>query len=195
MLTLVALALAAPPAADLILTGGRVWTGDGTAATAVAVWRDRLLAVGTDAEVAALAGPGTKRIDLKGRRVLPGFHDSHVHLLGGGLQLARVELKDAKDEAEFGRRLKAFDDKLPRDRWILGGNWDHDRTFGGTMPTAALVDRYVPNRPVFIRRYDGHMALCNTAALKPGQDHRGHEGGARWGWSTGWPTARRRAGC
>ncbi len=166
MLPLVVLALAAPPAADLVFTGGRVWTGAGTAATAVAVWRDRVLAVGTDAEVAALAGPGTKRIDLTGQRVVPGFYDSHVHLLGGGLQLARVELKDAADEAEFGRRLEAFDAKLPRDRWILGGNWDHDRTFGGQMPTAAMLDKYVPTRPVFIRRYDGHMALCNSAALK-----------------------------
>ena len=97
---------------------------------------------------------------------MPGFHDSHLHFLGGGQQLARVELKDAKDEAEFGRRLAEFDEKLPRDRWMLGGNWDHDRTFGGKLPTAAILDKYVPDRPVFIRRYDGHMALANTAALK-----------------------------
>jgi predicted amidohydrolase YtcJ len=77
-----------------------------------------------------------------------------------------VDLKDAKDEAEFGRRLKEFDAKLPRDRWIVGGNWDHDRAFGGKLPTAATVDKFVNDRPVFIRRYDGHMALANTAALK-----------------------------
>jgi predicted amidohydrolase YtcJ len=103
---------------------------------------------------------------LKGRRVVPGFHDSHLHFLGGGQQLGRVELKDARDEAEFGKRLQEFDQKLPRDRWLVGGNWDHDRAFGGKVPTAEVVDRYVKDRPVFIQRYDGHMALANTAALK-----------------------------
>jgi predicted amidohydrolase YtcJ len=154
-------------AADLVLVGGKVWTVDAAKpeAEAVAVWRDRIVKVGTEAEVKTLVGPHTKVIDLKGRRVVPGFYDSHVHLLGGGQSLAQVDLKDARDETEFGRRLKEFDDKLPRDRWIVGGNWDHDRAFGGQLPTATTVDKYVKNRPVFIRRYDGHMALANTAAL------------------------------
>ncbi len=159
---------AAGPAADLVLVGGKVWTGDKARpeAEAVAVWRDRILAVGGDVEVRALAGPGTRVIELHGRRVVPGFNDSHVHLLGGGTDLSRVALKDAADEAEFGRRLREFDAKLPRGRWILGGLWDHDRTFGGKLPTAGLVDKYVSDRPVFINRYDGHMALANTKALQ-----------------------------
>ena len=163
------LLLAAPPvAADLVLTNGKVWTGDPARpeAQAVAVWRDRVLAVGTDDEVKPLVGPTTRVIDLNGRRLVPGFYDSHVHWLGGGRSLSEVDLKDAKDEAEFGRRLVEFDKKLPRDRWIVGGNWDHDRAFGGSLPTAATIDKYVKDRPVFISRYDGHMALANTAALK-----------------------------
>src|SRR5215208_5108352 len=159
-----------PFAADLVLVGGKVWTVDAEKpeAQAVAVWRDRIIKVGTDAEVKAVVGPKTKVIALDGRRVVPGFHDSHLHFLGGGQQLGRVELKDAPDEAEFGRRLREFDQKLPRDRWLVGGNWDHDRAFGGKLPTAEIVDRYVKDRPVFIRRYDGHMALANTAALRLG---------------------------
>src|SRR5687767_7257717 len=157
-----------PLAADLVLMGGKVWTVDREKpeTQAIAVWRDRIMKVGTDAEIKPLVGPNTKVHQLGGRRVLPGFHDSHLHFLGGGQQLGRVELKDAKDEAEFGRRLQEFDRKLPRDRWLVGGNWDHDRAFGGELPTAAIVDKYVKDRPVFIRRYDGHMALANTAALK-----------------------------
>ncbi len=157
-----------PVQADLVLVNGKVWTVDAAKpqAEAIAVWRDRILVVGTDAEVKALAGPATRVIDLRGRRVVPGFHDSHVHFLMGGESLAQVDLKDAKDEAEFGRRLAEFDKKLPRDRWIVGGNWDHDRAFGGRLPTAAILDKYVKGRPVFIRRYDGHMALANTAAMK-----------------------------
>jgi predicted amidohydrolase YtcJ len=169
LLALAMIPTANPPfAADLVLIGGKVWTVDRDLpeAEAVAIWRDRIIKVGTDAEVKALVGPNTKVIHLNGRRVLPGFYDSHLHFLGGGEQLSRVQLKDAKDDAEFGRRLREFDQKLPRGRWMLGGNWDHDRTFGGKLPTAAIIDKFVPDRPVFIRRYDGHMALANSAALK-----------------------------
>src|SRR5688572_5336408 len=157
-----------PLAADLVLIGGKVWTVDRKKpeAEAIAIWRDRIVKVGGDAEIKPLVGPNTKVLQLAGRRVVPGFHDSHLHFLGGGQQLGRVELKDAKDEAEFGRRLQEFDQKLPRDRWLVGGNWDHDRAFGGKLPTAETVDRYVKDRPVFIQRYDGHMGLANSAALK-----------------------------
>jgi predicted amidohydrolase YtcJ len=156
------------PVADLVLVGGKVWTGDKgrPEATAVAVWRDRILLVGTDAEVRATVGPATRVVDVRGRRIVPGFNDSHVHLLFGGAALSRVALKDAADEAEFSRRLREFDAKLPRERWILGGNWDHDRTFAGKLPDAASVDRYVRDRPVYISRYDGHMALANSQALR-----------------------------
>jgi predicted amidohydrolase YtcJ len=97
---------------------------------------------------------------------VPGFYDSHVHLLGSGLRLSEVALKDAPDEAEFGRRLQEFDRKLPRDRWLLGGEWDHDRALAGKLPTAELIDKYVPDRPVFLRRYDGHMGVVNSRVLK-----------------------------
>jgi predicted amidohydrolase YtcJ len=166
-------AKAAPPAnalAELIVVNGRLWTVDPSRpeAQALALWQGRIVAVGSDADVRALAGPATKVIDLHGRRVLPGFYDSHVHLLSSGMRLAQVALKDAPNEAEFGKRLVAFDRKMPRDRWLLGGEWDHDRTFNGQLPTAELIDKYVPDRPVFLRRYDGHMGVANTRALKLG---------------------------
>jgi predicted amidohydrolase YtcJ len=159
---------AARAMADLVLKNGKIWTiaKNRPEAQALAVWHGRILAVGDNSEIEALIGPQTRVIDLKGRRVLPGFHDSHVHFLGGGQQMSQVALKDAKDEAEFGRRLQEFDRKLPRDRWLLGDDWDHDRTFGGRLPTAELLDKYVPERPAFLRRYDGHMAVVNTRVLK-----------------------------
>jgi predicted amidohydrolase YtcJ len=157
-----------PVAADAVFLHGKFWTVNKAQpqAEALAVWHGRILAVGSDADVRRLAGPHTRVIDLGGRRVLPGFHDCHVHLLGSGQRLSEVALKDAKDEAEFGRRLREFDHKLPPGRWLLGGEWDHDRTFGGKLPTAKLLDKYVPDRPVFLRRYDGHMAVVNTKVLK-----------------------------
>src|SRR5713226_8529013 len=154
--------------ADLLLFNGKVWTVNAKQpeAEAIAIWHGRILAVGSTADLRALAGLRTQVLDLKGKRVLPGFYDSHVHLLGSGQRLGEVALKDAKDEEEFGRRLKEFDKKLPRDRWLLGGEWDHDRAFGGNLPTAELLDKYVADRPVFLRRYDGHMGVVNSLVLK-----------------------------
>jgi predicted amidohydrolase YtcJ len=153
---------------ELVLLNGRIWTVSRAhpEVEALALRGDRILAVGTTAEIRQLAGAVTRSIDLHGQRVVPGFYDSHVHLLGSGQRLNEVALKDAKDEADFGRRLREFDRKLPRDRWLLGGEWDHDRTFNGQLPTAELLDKYVPDRPVFLRRYDGHMAVVNSRVLK-----------------------------
>jgi predicted amidohydrolase YtcJ len=162
---------AAPPpvgAADLVVHNAKIWTVDHTRpeAEALAVWRGRIIAIGSNDEVRRHVDRATRILDAGGRRIVPGFYDSHVHVLGAGLGLARVQLKDAVDEADFGRRLREFDRKLPRDRWLLGGDWDHDRTFAGRLPTAELLDRHVPDRPAFLRRYDGHMALANTRALR-----------------------------
>jgi predicted amidohydrolase YtcJ len=151
-----------------LLINGKIWTVNKKQpeAEALAIWRDRILAVGTTAEIRKLAGPKTQVIDLKGKRVVPGFYDSHVHLLGSGMRLSEVALKDAKDEAEFGKLLRDFDRSMPRDRWMLGGEWDHDRALKGELPTAALLDKYVPDRPVILRRYDGHMGVVNSRVLK-----------------------------
>ncbi len=154
--------------ADLVVLNARIWTVNRAQAEseALAVIRDRIVAIGKSADVRRMIGPKTRVLDAKGRRIVPGFYDSHVHLLGSGLRLAEVALKDAKDEAEFGNRLRDFDRKLPRDRWLLGGEWDHDRTFAGRLPSAETIDKYVAERPVFLRRYDGHMAVVNSRVLQ-----------------------------
>src|SRR5262249_37208635 len=140
-----------PVVADVVLTNGKIWTVSPAKpqVEALAIWGDRILATGSREEIQSLIGPRTRVLDLQGRRELDRFHDCHVHFLGTGQQLSQVSLKDAGDEAEFGKRLRAFDGRLPRDRWLLGNDWDHDRTFGGKLPTAAILDQYVPERPVF----------------------------------------------
>lgn len=154
--------------ADLVIVNAKIWTVDPERpeVEALACWKGRILAVGSTTEIRTLIGPSTQVIDARGRRVVPGFHDSHCHVLGSGMRLSQVALKDVADEAEFGKRLVQFDNQLPRESWMIGGDWDHDRAFGGRLPTAADLDKYVPNRPVFLRRYDGHMALANTIAMK-----------------------------
>lgn len=154
--------------ADLVITNGKIWTVDKVKpeAQAVAVWQDRILAVGTSAEIGVLVGDKTQVIDLQGKLVLPGFIDNHTHFLSGGQWLAGVKLKDAKNEQEFGERLATKSKTLPDGAWILEGTWDHDNWPGGNLPTAELIDQYVPDRPVFVTRYDGHMSVANSLALK-----------------------------
>jgi len=155
-------------AADLIVTNANVRTMDKARpkAGAFAVLGGRIVAVGSSSEIKQLAGAATKTLDAKGKLVLPGFNDSHVHFLDGGAGLSSVDLRDAQTPQEFVERIRNFAAKLPKDRWILNGNWDHENWTPNALPTAAMIDAATPDNPVFINRLDGHMALANTAAMR-----------------------------
>jgi predicted amidohydrolase YtcJ len=167
-------ALAAPagaeskPAADLVVTNARVWTGDARRpeAEALAVVGERIVAVGSRAEIEAWRGPETGLVDAEGRRVLPGFNDAHVHFFDGSAKLAQVQLKDAHSPEELARRIGEHASKLPKGEWVLGGTWDDQAFERPRLPTRADVDALTPETPVFVDRYDGHMALANSLALK-----------------------------
>ncbi|HEV2864721.1 MAG TPA: amidohydrolase [Pyrinomonadaceae bacterium] len=161
-------AAAQGPTADLVIFNANVRTMDvgRASAEAVAVVGNRIVAVGTTAEVKKYAGPRTRVIDAKGALVLPGFNDSHTHFLSGGFQLSSVDLRTADTPQEFAERIRRFSEKLPAGRWITGGDWDHERWPGAPLPTKELIDSFTPDRPVFVNRLDGHMALANSHALK-----------------------------
>ncbi len=161
-----ALALAQPQA-DLILTNGKIWTGaTPREAQAVAVLDGRIVAVGSDNEVRRWSGARTKVIDVHGRRVVPGFNDAHVHFYDGGSALASVQLRDARSPEEFRDRIAQFASHLPKGRWILNGEWDHENWTPARLPTRQLIDGVTGDHPVFVDRLDGHMALANSLALK-----------------------------
>jgi predicted amidohydrolase YtcJ len=162
-----ALVLAQAPA-DLILINGKIWTVDDKRpeVEAVAILGNRIAAVGSTAEIRKWAGANTKVIDLQGRRVMPGFNDSHVHFLDGGMGLASVQLRYARTPEEFRARIRDFAAKLPKGQWILNGNWDHENWTPAMLPTRRLIDAVTPENPVFINRLDGHMCLANSPALK-----------------------------
>ncbi|MBP7705968.1 MAG: amidohydrolase [Candidatus Aminicenantes bacterium] len=153
---------------DLALVNGKVWTGDAAKpwAEAVAARGDRIYAVGTTAEVGALAGPGTKFVDLGGAVVLPGFNDSHTHFLAGGFALKSIQLRDAKSRAEFTARVAAKARELGPDRWILTGDWDHQQFDPVELPRRDWIDAVTPDNPVCVNRFDGHMVVANTRALQ-----------------------------
>jgi predicted amidohydrolase YtcJ len=154
--------------ADLLFTGGVVWTGDAAAPTAdaVAIRDGRILAVGSDDDVRAHAGPGTRTIDLAGRFVLPGFIDNHTHFVSGGFQLGSVDLRSAATPAEFAARIGAFARAQPTDRWITGGDWDHELWDGAPLPRREWIDSLSPDHYVAVSRLDGHMMVVNTRALE-----------------------------
>lgn len=155
-----------PP--DLLILNGSVHTMDSNRPTAeaVAILGNRIVAVGATEDLRPLAGPRTRVIDAQQHTVLPGFNDAHVHFLEGGFSLASVDLRDAKSPEEMARRLAEFAKKLPKGRWILGGQWDHEKWPGAPLPTRQMIDAATPDNPVFVNRLDGHMALANTLALK-----------------------------
>lgn len=156
------------PAADLIITNAKVWTVDKAhpTAQAVAVLGDRIVAVGSNADVEIMRGPATKLIDAGGKLLLPGFNDAHVHFVGGGLQLDAVQLNDVTTKEEFVRRIAEQAKKTPKGEWMQGGDWDETKWNTPDLPTKELIDPATGDSPVFIGRYDGHSALANSAALK-----------------------------
>src|SRR5215204_6585161 len=152
--------------ADLVVTNANVRTmGTPSQARSIAILGNKIVAIGDEADTKSLVGPKTRVIDAKGRLVIPGFNDAHVHFLETGIQLSSVDLRTAKTPQEFVERIKAFAAKLPKDRWILGGKWDHENWTPTDLPTASMIDAVTPNNPVFIDRLDGHMALANSLAM------------------------------
>jgi hypothetical protein len=153
--------------ADLVLTGGRIPTIDAARswASAVAVRDGRIVAVGPDATVQSHIGAGTRVIELRGRTVTPGFGDSHVHPVHGGLARLRCELHDSRGLDTYLEIVETYSRTHPDVSWILGGGWSMD-DFPGGVPSRADLDRVSPDRPVFLTSRDGHSAWVNTKALE-----------------------------
>jgi predicted amidohydrolase YtcJ len=149
--------------AELVLTGGVVWTGTGDTATAIAIANGKIQAVGSDTEIARLAGGRTERVELGGRFVVPGFMDNHTHFVSDGFSLAGVQLRDVDSPQEFTRRIAERAQRYPG-QWMGLGAWDHER-WGGALPDRSWIDSVTGDTPVFVTRLDGHMGLANTRAL------------------------------
>ncbi|HET6933960.1 MAG TPA: amidohydrolase family protein, partial [Candidatus Angelobacter sp.] len=158
----------AKPAADLIITNARIWTVDKgrPQAEAMAILGERIVAVGSAADVDTWHGPQTKVVDAQGKLLLPGFNDAHVHFVDGGDHLQAVQLKDAATPQEFAARIAQRAKNTPRGEWITGGDWDEQKWNPPDLPTKELIDPVTPNTPVWVNRYDGHESLANSLALR-----------------------------
>src|SRR5689334_12753715 len=156
------------PSADLIVTNGKLYTVDKARprAEALAIIGSRIVAVGSVPEIDAWRGPGTRILDAHEHLVLPGFNDAHVHFIDGGIQLDSVDLKSAASPEEFAKRIADRAKTTPAGEWITGGNWDEQKWNPPQLPTRQMLDAAVPDKPVFVTRYDGHMGVGNSLALK-----------------------------
>ena len=156
--------------ADLVLTGGQVFTVEEALprATAFAVTDGRIVAVGSDEHVEEWIGPETRRIALEGRAVLPGLIDGHVHLESGASLVRGVDLTGIPEREEWLRRIAARAAELTPGAWIVGGRWDHTLTLGAAWPTKEELDAVAPDHPVSLSHIDGHYTWVNSLALSLG---------------------------
>ena len=154
-----------PP--DLIVTNAQVYTVDlaHPRAQALAITGDRITLVGSDAEVIALAGPATKRIDAGGHPLYPGFIDAHAHLRNLSLILSTLDLRGVPSYDSVVALVKARAREALPGSWIRGRGWDQN-LWGTDFPTNAALSAATPDNPVYLRRVDGHAALVNKKALQ-----------------------------
>jgi len=152
--------------ADMIITNAKIWTGNESQplAEAMAVAGDTIMAIGSNQEVMKFKSDKTVVTDLEGKFVTPGFIDSHLHFLQGGLSLSSVQLREASTPGEFIKRLAEFAASVKPGTWITGGEWDGKGW--ESLPERSWIDSVTPDNPVFVERLDGHMGLANSTAMK-----------------------------
>lgn len=148
---------------DKLYINAKIWTGDSAnpSASVLAVKGEKIVYVGDDASKYSAA----ETVDVGGKLLLPGLTDNHTHFLSAGYSLSSVKLKDAMTKQEFIDRIAAFCKNMPGDTWVMEGSWDHEN-WGGELPSKEWIDSVCGDHPVFLSRYDGHMAFANSKALK-----------------------------
>src|ERR1700682_2625438 len=154
--------------ADLVLLHAKIWTGDPgkPEAQALAARGGRIVALGSDEEIAKRKGTGTAVVDAAGRRVVPGFIDAHTHMSMGGFNLLALDLRRTRDPGEFTRSVADFAKTRPAGAWLTDGAWDHEQWSPPRLPTKEMLDPATGNHPTCLSRQDGHMIVCNSIALK-----------------------------
>ena len=154
--------------AELIIVNGNVRTLDKSKpkAQAVASSNGRIIAVGTNAEIRALAGPKTVVVDAKQRLVLPGFNDAHVHFTAIGNRFSHLDLRNATSSDEVVEKIEYYCRFLPKGRWLIGAGLDENRWKSAVLPALWRIDAASPNNPILLYFADPKSALVNSAALK-----------------------------
>lgn len=154
--------------ADLVLRGGKIVTMNPKQpqAEAIAIVGRRIARVGSDREIEEMIGPHTRVIELRGRLVVPGFIESHGHLLGLGQSRLILDLRGTRSAEEVAERVARKAREAKPGEWILGRGWDQNEWPRKDFPTHEVLDRVAPQHPVYLTRVDGHAAWVNRRALE-----------------------------
>ena len=152
---------------SLILHHARIYTVNpaNTIAEAIAVQGDRIVRVGSDADVLKLRASSTRVIDLSGATVIPGLHDAHGHFTGLGAFLQSLNLRGTTSYQQIVDRVRERVAKARPGEWILGRAWDQNDWADTRFPTHHALSAVSPNNPVYLTRVDGHAGLANRAAM------------------------------
>ena len=153
--------------AELILKNGAVYTLNKAQpwAESAAVAGGKILFVGSNSDAKKYRGKRTQVLDLAGKMVLPGFQDSHVHLISGGMELEQCNLNDLQTKEELLTRIRTYAAENPEKDWIVGGGWALP-VFPEANPAKEELDALVSDRPAFLSAADGHSAWVNSRALE-----------------------------
>lgn len=154
--------------ADLVLRGGAIYTVDATRswAEALAVRGDRISFVGHERDLESLIGPQTTVIDLDGKMVLPGFHDSHIHPVSAMMKSQMCNLQGLTGlEAYLGKIRQCVNDN-PGSGWLSGSGWSHAYFDDENRPDKVLLDKISADRPITLGSYDGHSVWANSMAME-----------------------------
>lgn len=152
---------------DAVFVNGHVYTATDrrSAATAFSILDGRIMEVGSDEEVLAASEAGTQVLDLGGKTVVPGFIDSHGHLLNLGLSLRQIDLTGTASYADILVRVAERTSETPAGNWILGRGWDQNDWPVKDFPHHKALSAVTPRNPVALVRVDGHAMLVNAVAL------------------------------
>ena len=150
--------------ADLVIENAKIFL-QGKNHVALAIKQNRILTVGSKAEINALVGPKTARLDARGNSVTPGFNDAHVHFLSGSLGLEQVDLSDADSMDAIEAKIRNYIGDHPNQPCIIGRGWVYG-TFQDGLPNKELLDKVVADRPAIMKCYDGHTLWVNSKALQ-----------------------------
>ncbi len=152
---------------DLIIYNAKIYSVDTNFAIyeSFAVSKGKFIATGTNDEILSKYAANEK-IDLKGKSVYPGFYDAHCHFYGYGLSLQNVDLRGTKSFDEVLEKVQAFAKTHPDNKWILGRAWDQNDWKDKEFPVNTKLNELFPDKPVVLRRVDGHALIANDAAMK-----------------------------
>ncbi|MBT2715861.1 amidohydrolase [Bacillus sp. ISL-57] len=154
--------------ADIVLSSDAIFTGltHEPMSGAIAILGDKILSVGSKAEIEPFIGSGTKVFNYGNQLIMPGFHDFHLHIMFSALSLTSINLFEARSAQEVAEKVLEFSKECPGEEWIIGMQWDAGYWHEKQEPHYRILDAVIPDRPVVLFHAEGHYTWVNSKAME-----------------------------